>query len=96
VSKWTPRSHKYRLLCIKVKREEPNCWICGKPIDPKLGRPDPQCYSTDHVIAASIAPHLAEVRSNLRAAHLVCNQRRQTGQTKAAVTSPLALSVDDF
>lgn len=95
MSRWTPRSHKYRLLCIQVKREEPVCWLCGKQIDAWRRRPDPLCYSTDHVIPASVDPGLAEVRSNLRAAHLVCNQRRQTGQTR--ITLPgLTLSVEDF
>lgn len=95
MSRWTPRTHKYRLLCILVKREEPVCWVCGRPIDPWRKRPDPQCYSTDHVIPASVRPDLAEVRSNLRAAHLVCNQRRQTGQTRQRDPG-LTLSVDDF
>lgn len=97
MSKWTPRSHKYRLLCIQVKREEPVCWLCGHPIDAWRKRPDPMCYSTDHVLAASTHPELAEVRGNLHAAHLVCNQKRQTGKPRQPRPKPgLTLSVDDF
>jgi 5-methylcytosine-specific restriction endonuclease McrA len=95
VSRHTPRSAKYRKLCAQVKQEEPICWLCGHQIDPLLRWPDPMSYSTDHIKPTSTHPHLAEVRSNMRAAHLVHNQQRQTGKTRQRDPG-LTLLTDDF
>jgi hypothetical protein len=97
VSRHTPRTASYRRLCARVKAEEPICWLCGHPIDPRLSWPDPWSFSLDHVIAASVRPDLAEDRANCRAAHLVHNQQRQTGQNDPKPElGALALTVDEF
>lgn len=76
MSRHTPRSQAYKRMCAQVKREEPLCWLCGKPIDPDLAYPHPRSFSLDHVIPVSQRPDLALVRTNARASHRVCNLKR--------------------
>ncbi len=38
-----------RRLRVRVKNEEPVCWLCGQAIDPDLKAPHPQSFSLDHV-----------------------------------------------
>lgn len=70
------RGHTWRKLKRRVAREEHVCWLCGEPIDDELDFPDPRSRSVDHVEPVAVRPELEYVRSNLRAAHLGCNQRR--------------------
>ena len=85
----------YRALKAWVRSEEDTCWLCGKHIDrtipyrnPITGRVNPQSWSLDHVIPITVAPMLALIRSNVRAAHLSCNSGRGN---RAAKPAPPAL-----
>ena len=67
----------------QVRREEPNCWLCGLPIDlslPRMGRAHPMSSVIDEVIPRSKHPlgayFAAHDRANLRHAHRDCNGRR--------------------
>ena len=95
MSKHTPRSRTYWALREVVKREEPNCWLCRKEIDPRLKYPALKSFSVDHIIPASVRPELAEVRSNMRAAHLDCNRRRND-RSPQTVSGFGVIDVDDF
>lgn len=77
-----------------MKREEPNCWLCGAQIDAWRLKGDPLAFQCDHVIRASVAPELAEVRSNLRASHAKCNRERER---KTPTAGPgVYLTLDEF
>lgn len=72
-----------RRLRVRVKREEPTCWLCGHPIDPDLRSPHPMSFSLDHVHVVSMGG--AELdRENCRAAHRLCNLKRGTGRRAPA------------
>ena len=86
MSRHTPRDRRYLALTQQVKREEPDCWLCGHPIDPTLRAPDPWSFSLDHVVPCVARPDLAHDRGNARAAHRRCNGRRGTAGL-ALVTS---------
>jgi len=73
----------YRVLARQVRREDGVCWLCGKDIDrtlpyrdPATGRVNQWSWTLDHVIPIDVAPQLALVRSNCRAAHHRCNSAR--------------------
>ena len=76
------KSPAYKALCRTVRREERDCWLCGRPIDPALPYRDPRTgeinrlsWSLDHVVPLSHGgPELD--RANARAAHLGCNIAR--------------------
>ena len=76
-----------RTVCEQVRREEPNCWRCGKPIDLTLPRSGlvqhPMSSSIDEVIPRSLHPlgpkYAALHRPNLRHAHRSCNSSRGNG-----------------
>lgn len=73
----TPRAGRpWRRLQAQVRREEPDCWLCGQPIDLALPRRPPHPYSSsiDHVIP--VRDGGPNVRSNLRHAHARCNASR--------------------
>lgn len=67
---------RFQSLRAQLRRERGGCWLCGQPIDYDLPAADPSSFSVDHVIPRLQAPHLAEVYSNLKPAHLDCNRRR--------------------
>lgn len=63
--------------------EEPNCWLCGGPIDLRLPRGHAMSSTVDEVIPRSLHPRGARYaaldRSNCRHAHRACNSRRGNG-----------------
>jgi 5-methylcytosine-specific restriction endonuclease McrA len=72
-----------RTVCAQVRREEPNCWLCGLPIDlslPRWPKPHPMSSVIDEVIPRSKHPRgayfAAHDRANMRHAHRECNGRR--------------------
>jgi 5-methylcytosine-specific restriction endonuclease McrA len=48
-----------RLAKLVIEEEGGICWLCGQP----------GADTADHVVEVRVAPHLALVRSNVRAAH---------------------------
>ena len=47
------------------------CHICGSPVEPGLGHPDPMSASLDHVVPLALGgPHSPE---NVALSHLACN-----------------------
>jgi 5-methylcytosine-specific restriction endonuclease McrA len=70
------RSHRWKQLTQAIRNSRAPCGICGQAIDYRLAWPDPDSFSVDHIVPLSHAPHLAEEPSNLRAAHLRCNQSK--------------------
>lgn len=96
MSRHTPRSRTYWRLREIVKREEPYCWLCQKPIDPDLKYPALMSFSVDHIIPASVRPDLKEVRSNMRASHLDCNRRRNKHSPQSQGFGSGVIDVRDF
>lgn len=71
---------RYRRLRAHVQRHQKVCYLCGEPIDAELTFPHPYSFSLDHEKPLSHRPDLALDRSNAKAAHLVCNQRKGNRQ----------------
>jgi 5-methylcytosine-specific restriction endonuclease McrA len=68
-----------RRLVAQVRREEPDCWLCGYPINLALPATHPMSSTVDEVIPRSRAvdPYRAALtRSNCRHAHRTCNSAR--------------------
>lgn len=69
------RGDRWRLLKQHVRSTRGPCCRCGQAIDYTLVWPDPWCFTVDHYPhPLSLRPDLAEDPSNLRPAHLRCNQ----------------------
>lgn len=51
-----------------IKRDGPNCWLCGKPFAPK------EKPTLDHVVPKSMGG--SHQVSNLKIAHYLCNTAR--------------------
>jgi 5-methylcytosine-specific restriction endonuclease McrA len=69
-------SRNYRRIRAMVLAGATHCAICGKPLDPHAAPHTPMHSTIDHVVPLSVAPHLAEVASNMRPAHHGCNSSR--------------------
>lgn len=81
--------HIRRKIAAVVKDEEPNCWLCGKPIDPRLSYPHPFSFSVDHIEPVVLRPDLEYTASNCRASHLRCNQKRGDGRRRRPTRQPV-------
>lgn len=55
--------------------QQPNCGICGRPIDYHKVFPDPWSPTCDHIIAVSKGGDPVALE-NLTAAHLYCNRAK--------------------
>lgn len=69
-------------LRAQVLAEEPDCWVCGDPIDLDLRWPHAMCGTADHVVPLEAGGALLD-RDNVRAAHRECNQRRHVEWRRA-------------
>lgn len=68
--------HRWRTTRAAVLNQRPlMCGICGYEIDPSIKYPNRWSASVDCIIPASLGGS-TEDRSNLRPAHLGCNQRK--------------------
>lgn len=86
----TSNGSKRRRLWAQVRREEDVCRVpvCVAPsrlIDKSLRWPHPLSFTVDHIESATKRPELALVRSNLRAAHKVCNQKRGVAREEPSI-----------
>lgn len=70
------------------ERDGWRCQICDGEIDPLLQHPDPLSASVDHIVP--LARGGEHTRSNVRCAHLVCNNRRGTRDDSELVLAPMA------
>jgi 5-methylcytosine-specific restriction endonuclease McrA len=70
------RAFRKLKAALRRERRQP-CWLCRQPIDYALPSEHPDSFSADHVLPVATHPELALVYSNLDAAHLDCNKRRQ-------------------
>lgn len=73
----------WRRIRRQVLDEESTCWICGLAIDPVVLWPDRAAGTVDHVVPLSDGGHPTD-RSNLRAAHFVCNVAREHNRRRRA------------
>lgn len=66
---------RWKRLRAEVRARREPCIRCGQPIDLTLRWPDPGSFTVDHYPhPLATHPHLAEEPTNLRGAHLACNQ----------------------
>lgn len=72
----------WRLLREQVLSEEPDCWICGDPIDRSIEWPRDMSAEADHVTPLEDGGELLD-RANVHAAHRVCNQARHVEWRRA-------------
>lgn len=70
------------------------CHICGQPIDYSLPAADPLSFEVDEIVPVSKGGSPLD-RSNVDAAHRICNQRRgnrDLGPTAPSITAPVMTS----
>jgi hypothetical protein len=72
------RTNRWRLLALRVVKEEPTCWL-------RLPGCTYRSTTADHIIPVSVRPDLALMRTNCRGACHSCNSlRRNTPITQLA------------
>ena len=59
----------------RIRRDEPACHICGKPIDYTLPHLDPWSFVIDHV--KPLAKGGDDTLANIKAAHRECNSKKR-------------------
>lgn len=58
----------------RLARSQPNCHICGHPIDYTLKHPHPQSYQLDHLVPLNRGG--AHTIENAAASHAACNRAK--------------------
>lgn len=76
IDKGGRQGHAWRKLRARVISEESSCWLCRELVDKSLPYPDRWSPSVDHVVPVRLGGAQHD-RTNLRLAHLTCNQRRR-------------------
>lgn len=64
----------YRKRREQLLKYDTVCYLCGRPIDRSLKRPDPMAPEADHEIPVARGGDLAN--GKLRLAHAICNRRK--------------------
>lgn len=59
-----------------LRRGEPPCALCLKPIDYALKYPNPWCYVVDHILPVIKFPELEHDITNKQPAHNTCNREK--------------------
>lgn len=78
---------QWRQLVDELRSLRLPCWICGHPIDYSLPFNHKRSFTVDHRVPLHVAPWLAEVPSNLAAAHRDCNSRKSNSVTLEPVAT---------
>lgn len=82
---------RYKRAREELKRIDHQCHLCGHTIDIQLHYPHPLSWSSDHIRPTSTLAHDDPRQwhiSNLRAAHLRCNQARGAKPTRGGGLNP--------
>lgn len=83
-----------RKLRAWLKAQGRPCHICGQAIDYSLPAGDPLSFEVDEIVPVSKGGDPLD-RSNVAAAHRICNQRRgnrDIGQKRSAASTPVITS----
>lgn len=83
-----------RKLRAWLKAQGRPCHICGQAIDYSLPAGDPLSFEVDEIVPVSKGGDPLD-RSNVAAAHRICNQRRgnrDIGQKLSAASTPVITS----
>lgn len=83
-----------RKLRAWLKAQGRPCHICGQAIDYSLPAGDPLSFEVDEIVPVSKGGDPLD-RSNVDAAHRICNQRRgnrDIGPKRSAVSTPVITS----
>lgn len=81
-------TYRYKQLAADLRRLQRPCWICQQPINYHADPEDGDAFSVDHVKPLSTHPELAEVFSNMAAAHLRCNKSKGNRTAPAGLGTP--------
>lgn len=77
----------YRRVRAELRAKRLPCHICGKAIDYNLPGSDPQGFVMDHLVPLAFNGHPV-ARTNVAAAHRICNSRRGTKAVEDVVITP--------
>ena len=77
----------YRRVRAELKAKGLPCHICGRAIDYNLPSTHPQGFVLDHLVPLAFNGH-AVARSNVAAAHRLCNGKRGTKDVADVVIVP--------
>ena len=80
--------HRRNQVVARVKREESDCWLCGKPVDKTLHWLNPWAAEVDEIIPVSLGGSPFD-RKNCRLSHRDCNNRRGNGTKPRTRVEPL-------
>jgi hypothetical protein len=65
-------------MAARLRQQARVCAFCGDPIDPELEAPHPLSFTVDHIQPVAYGGGMADP-ANARAAHRICNLKRQRG-----------------
>lgn len=88
--------HRRREIRKWLMATQDVCALCGKPIDKSLKTPHPMSFEVDEIVPVSRGGDPLD-RSNVQAAHRICNRRKSNmaqPRTKRVISAPLPRSRD--
>ncbi|ALF00528.1 HNH endonuclease [Mycobacterium phage Mufasa] len=65
----TARRDRFRRI---IRRDEPDCHVCGEPIDYEADHLDPLSFTIDHITPLALGG--TDTLDNIGAAHRKCNR----------------------